>query len=87
MRRKPAFNASRSASRFLGVGVAAASWVLSVTVMQAVAGTEIRRGARQLEQRIELQLQLKGGHAPVRGGERRERTHEESIEPWELVSV
>ena len=85
MARKPHTSAWRS----LRVVVAAASWVLSVTVMQAVAGAEIRRGARQLEQRIELQLQLKGHHdPPVRGGERPERTHhEESIEPWELVSV
>jgi hypothetical protein len=84
MTRKPASSAARPLVR---VGLAAASWVVSVTVMQAVAGAEIRRGALLLEQRIELQLQLKGGPAPARDGERHERTHEEAIEPWELVSV
>jgi len=81
---KPAFDARR----FVRVGIAATTWVLSVTAMQAVAGAEIRKGVRQLERRIELRLNGDEEEAAPPSAEPRERTHhDEPIEPWELVSV
>jgi hypothetical protein len=66
------------------LGVAVASWAAAVSISQAVLGPEIGRAARHVEERIELQLRgLRAPPDPLP-----ERTHdEESIEPWELVSV
>jgi hypothetical protein len=40
---------------------------------------------RQIEERIELQLKERG--APAADPTPRDRTREDAIEPWELVSV
>jgi len=79
MGRKP----GRSALRPLRTGIAAASWLAGVCATQAAFGPELGRAVRQLEDRIELRLR----GAPSPEPQQPARTHEESIEPWELVSV
>jgi hypothetical protein len=66
------------------IGAAVASWGLAVLLAQAALAGDIGRAVEQLEQRIELQLRG-GSIAPP--ADSPERTHEEAIEPWELVSV
>jgi len=65
-------------------GIAVASWAAAVSVAQAVLGPEIGRAAEKVEERMELQLRgLRAPPDPLP-----ERSHEEeSIQPWELVSV
>lgn len=47
----------------------------------------MERAARKLQDRIELQLQLKDRPIPPLIEPQPNRSREESIEPWELVSV
>ena len=66
------------------LGVALTSWVAAVTVAQALLGPDLGRAAGEVEERIEQQL--RGLRAPP--DPQPERSHEdESLEPWELVSV
>ena len=78
MTRKPA-------PRWLRFGVAATSWIVGACVAEGAFGTDIGSLGRKLEERIELQLKGGGATSPVRP--QPERSHEDSIEPWELVSV
>jgi hypothetical protein len=75
--------------RWLRVGLAMAAWTVTVFAVEAVSENEIGKSTRQLEQRIELQLELMerfgAPSAPV--DPTPARSHEESIEPWELVGV
>jgi hypothetical protein len=82
MRRKPV-------ARWVRVAVAAATWAATVVAVEAAAESDIGRTRRQLEERIELQLRLMDrGHPAVPSRDPvPERSHEESIEPWELVGV
>jgi len=82
MRRKPI-------ARWLRVAVATATWATTVALVEASAESEIGRTARQLEERIELQLRSmdRGRAAAPQPEPTPERSHEESIEPWELVGV
>jgi hypothetical protein len=66
--------------------LAVASWVAAVSVVELSVGSEIGQTARQLEERLELQLQGPPA-APLDPQRRPERTRDDSIEPWELVSV
>jgi hypothetical protein len=76
--------ARKPAPWLVRLGVAVASWAAAVSIAQAVLGPEIEQAAHQVEERIELQLRgLRTPADPLP-----ERSHEEeSIEPWELVSV
>jgi hypothetical protein len=78
----------RNLRHWLRVGVAAASWAATVGIVEIAAQSEIGRTARQLEERIEMQLRLME-RVRVTAPEQlpTERSHEESIEPWELVGV
>jgi len=60
-----------------------------VGLVEASAESEIGRTARQLEERIELQLRSMDRGRPVcpQPDPPPQRSHEESIEPWELVGV
>jgi hypothetical protein len=76
--------------RWLRVGFAAAAWAVAVSVVEAGSENEIGHDARQLEQRIELQLELMerfGAPAAPSSDPTPARSHEEPIEPWELVGV
>jgi hypothetical protein len=75
----------RSASQIVRVAVAATLWAGAALIVQTTAGADIEGAAERLEQRLELQLKERR----VRPPEPRplERTHDDSIEPWELVSV
>jgi hypothetical protein len=76
--------ARKPAPWLVRLGVAVASWAVAVSVAQVLLGADIGRAAQQLEERIELQL--RGLHIPADPPP--ERSHEdESLEPWELVSV
>ena len=78
MSRKPAL-------RWMRFGVAAVSWSMAAWLAQGAVGTDIGGAGHEIEERIELRL--RGGSGLVSPPEQPERTHEESIEPWELVSV
>jgi hypothetical protein len=85
MRRKPI-------ARWLRASVAVATWAATVALVEASAESEIGHSARQLEERIELQLRtMDRGRAiapqPDQPREPPTRSHEEPIEPWELVGV
>jgi predicted small secreted protein len=69
------------------LGVAAAAWVLTACVAQGMLGADIGRAGHRLEKRIELQLRLKRGAPPPSPSQPTERSHEDSIEPWELIGV
>jgi len=68
----------------LGVA-AAASWVVAAWLAEGAVGADIGGAGRKLEERIEMQL--KGGGTPPPSPKQPERSHEDSIEPWELVRV
>ncbi len=82
MRRKPI-------ARWLRVAIAVATWAITVGLLEASAESEIGRTARQLEERIELQLRTmdRGRAVAPQPDPPPQRSHEESIEPWELVGV
>ena len=73
---------------WLRTAIAATTWAATVGIVEAAAQSEIGRTARQLEERIELQLrQMERAPVPEQELRSPERSHEESIEPWELVGV
>jgi hypothetical protein len=75
--------------RWLRVAVAVASWAVTVSVVEAAAENEIGRDTRRLEERLEQQLELmeRFGAPTPPSDPTPARSHEESIEPWELVGV
>jgi len=76
--------ARKPASWLVRLGVAVTSWAAAVTVAQTALGPDLGRAVEEVEERIELKL--RGLRAPV--DPQPARSHEdESIEPWELVSV
>ncbi len=78
--------ACKLALPWIPFGAATVFWAMAMCVAQAAFGPDIGRASRKLEERIELQL--KGGLAPpLDGPAQPERTHEDAIEPWELVHV
>jgi len=60
------------------------TWMAAASVVEVAVGEEFAQAARQVEERLELQI-LGGPAAP--GTTAPERTRDESIEPWELVEV
>jgi hypothetical protein len=76
---------SASRSRWLRLGVALASWMAAASLAQALFGTEIGGVLQRLEERIEQQLEHRG--SPAQDAQPERSHEEESIEPWELVSV
>jgi hypothetical protein len=67
------------------LAIAITSWVVAAWLAEGVLGTDIGRAGHLLEERIEMQL--RGGGAAPLAPEQPERSHEDSIEPWELVRV
>jgi hypothetical protein len=64
--------------------LAVAAWGAALGLAQATLGGDLARAVHELEQRIELRV--RGIAAPAEP--QPERSHEdESLEPWELVSV
>ena len=70
---------------WISFGVAATSWIGAAVCAQGALGPEIERLGHDLQERIEMQL--KGGGVLPQPVQQPERSHEDSIEPWELVSV
>ncbi|HEY8040631.1 MAG TPA: hypothetical protein VIF15_12585 [Polyangiaceae bacterium] len=77
--------ARKPGPRWRRTGVAVASWVVSVSVAQALAGADIGRAVQRVEEQIEMQL--RGPGAPAQEPQPQRSHEDESIEPWELVSV
>jgi hypothetical protein len=77
MARKPAL-------RWMRFGVAVASWITAAFLAEGALGGDIGRAGHRLQERIEMQLR-EGGRLPKLPAQP-ERTHEDAIEPWELVS-
>jgi hypothetical protein len=76
--------ARKPASRSMRLGVAVASWVVAAWVAEGALGADIGREGQKLEERIEMQLRGGGGQpSPPQPA----RSHEDAIEPWELVGV
>ncbi len=67
------------------LGLAVASWVMAAVLAEQALGADIGRAGHRLEERIEMQL--RGGAIPPPFPQQRERSHEDSIAPWELVNV
>jgi hypothetical protein len=72
---------------WIRVFAAAATWAVTVVTVEAAAENEIGRTARQLEERIELQLRLMEQGPEPQPESTPARPHEDTIEPWELVGV
>jgi hypothetical protein len=77
--------ARKPVSRWMRFGLAAAPWVVCVWLAQGALGTDIGRAGHDVVKRIEMQL--KGGAGLPQPAQQPERSHEDSIEPWELVGV
>ena len=65
--------------------VAFAAWMLSASVVQEALGDDVGQAARPLQEKLELRVRERNN--PPAERQQRERTHEDSIEPWELVGV
>jgi len=61
------------------------TWMAAASVVEVAVGQEFAQAARQVEERLELQIL--GGPAAAPGTTPPERTRDDSIEPWELVEV
>ena len=75
----------KSASPWIRLGVAVASWAAAAWLAESTLGPDIGRARRKLQQRIEMQLKREAAPAPP--PTQPERSHEDAIEPWELVGV
>jgi hypothetical protein len=64
-----------------------AAWVVAASLAEGTLGADIGRAGHKLEKRIEMQLKLKGGARLPSPAQPTERSHEDSIEPWELIGV
>jgi hypothetical protein len=73
--------AARIARAVIGAGV----WALAVSGTQLFVGDAIGLPMREREERLEQELKARG--APPPDSEEPARTHEDAIEPWELVGV
>jgi hypothetical protein len=72
---------SRTGRRIL---LAVVSWTLCASVVQEGFGDDVGRAARPLQEKLELRVRERNSPPPER---QHERTYDDSIEPWELVSV
>jgi hypothetical protein len=79
----------RSSAFWWRLGLAVALWSAVIGGVQAVVGAEIGRAARELEEKIEQRVRgIAAPDPPGEGGKSPERSHDdESLQPWELVSV
>jgi hypothetical protein len=60
-------------------------WSLAVSGTQLFVGDDIGLPMREREERLEQEL--KARDAPPPDSEEPERSHDDAIEPWELVGV
>lgn len=76
---------------WLRAGVSAAVWMTAAWLVQGAAGSEIGGTVQRHGERIELHLRGRGEKAPLRTPPptppARQQPHEETIQPWERVSV
>jgi hypothetical protein len=60
-------------------------WALAVAATQVAAGDDIGMPWREREEQLEQELKARS--APTLAPEPSERTHEDLLDPWELVGV
>ena len=77
--------APKPASGPLRRSAALACWVAAASMAQALLAGDIGRAIHEVERRIEMQLE--GVPAPTDEPQPPRSHEDESIEPWELVSV
>ncbi len=65
--------------------VAVVTWVVAASIAQGVLGADIARAARRIELRFQEEIERRDAPPPTE--QQPERSHDESFEPWELVSV
>jgi len=65
--------------------VVVACWVGAASLAQGLLGSDLGRGARELEERIEMRL--RGQRAPAEAQPQDSSPRDEAFEPWELVRV
>jgi hypothetical protein len=80
------FSMARKPARGLMLSVVVvACWLGAASLAQGLLGADVGRGARELEERIEMRL--RGQRAPVEPQPPDRTLQDESFEPWELVRV
>ena len=72
-------------ARALRTSLALGVWLLAALAVQSTVDVDIARSLHDDEERLELQI--RGRHEPPANVAAPPRTNEESIDPWELVSV
>jgi hypothetical protein len=75
----------KAALHWIRLATAAATWTVAGWIAEDAVGSELGIPGHDMEERIELQLRGRGG--PAVTPEQPPRTHDDSFEPWELVSV
>ena len=60
-------------------------WVGAASLAQGLLGADLGRGARELEERIEMRL--RGQRAPTEPQPPDRAPQDDSLEPWEMVRV
>jgi hypothetical protein len=73
-------------ARVWGGTLALGAWLLVAFAVQSTVGADLARSIHDDEERLELHI--RGRHEPAPANTAAPpRTNEESIDPWELVSV
>lgn len=65
--------------------VVVAGWVGAASLAQGLLGADVGRGARELEERI--QMRLRGQAAPIEPQAPDRAPQDDALEPWETVRV
>jgi hypothetical protein len=76
--------ASKGVGKIFGQALALGVWLLPVAIVQSTIGVDIARGVHDEER---LELRIREQREPPVNTVPPPRTNEESIDPWELVSV
>jgi hypothetical protein len=72
---------------WIRIVIALSSWAVAVAFAEGEFGPDIGRAVHRVEERIEMQLKGGSSDVPAQAPVQPERSHEDAIEPWELVSV
>jgi hypothetical protein len=81
----------KTTAAWLHAAALAGAWIVAAAVVQGGAGSEIGVSVDQLGERIELRLRDKGekapGTVPRAPPPARDRSREDTLQPWEHVSA
>jgi hypothetical protein len=83
--------ARKTTVAWLRAAALAGAWIAAMGVVQGPAGSEIGGSVQRLGERLELHLRGKGEKAPAAqpasSPPAKERSREETIQPWECVAT